>query len=913
MTSETISRQRLPQHPHAIPVVGVATELGVDPSVGLSDVEVGQRLQRFGPNVVATRRPVSEIALLVRQFASPVVALLAAAMVVSFAFGEWQQATAIAVVLLLNTAIGYGTERRAVRSMEALRAMGGRSARVRRESQVSVVPSDALVPGDVVLLEAGDVVSADLRCVASAALRVDESALSGESVPVDKTAEANPVAAALHERAAMLFKGTHVVGGSGEGIVVGTGLSTELGRITELVEEAREGKSPLEAHLARLSRQLIWLTVVLASVVAAAGLVSGRSVPLMVETAIALAVAAIPEGLPVVATLTLARGMLRMARHNALVENLSAVETLGATTVVLTDKTGTLTENRMAVERIITATGEFEFDYETHSVLSAGVALDPAVDADVMWALRIGVLCSNADYDVQTDSGSGDPMEVALLRTGALARLYRAEQLELFPEMCEHPFNPATKWMATVHRDDEGCFAAIKGAPEVILTLADRAGVEAVPLDDHGREMWLEVAEEMAADGLRLLALASQQCIDPRHVGGYGLVFVGLVALRDPLRADIASAVSTLRHAGIAVVMATGDHPGTALAIARQAGVAAAGAKTVTVGAELEGLNDATEAERGDMVRQRVFARVSPRQKLDLIDLFQNEGHIVAMIGDGVNDAPALTKADIGVAMGKRGTEVARDAADMVLLDDRFSTIVTAAREGRVIFDNIRRFAIYLLSCNLAEVLVVTIAVFAGLPLPLLPLQILFLNLVTDVFPAFALAAGEGEGDVLERPPRQPQEAIVSTGQWRVMAGYGLVIAASTLLALLAARHWLGHNTAATTTVSFLTIAMAQLWHVFNMRGRRTGILRNAVVRNRLVWYALALCLGLLVSAVTISVLATALQIESIGFEGWAVAVGCSMLPLAVGQAWLSAGRGEGLRRRHTGSTHSTVGDTVPD
>ncbi|OOK76164.1 HAD ATPase, P-type, IC family protein [Mycobacterium kansasii] len=348
------------------------------------------------------------------------------------------------------------------------------------------------------------------------------------------------------------------------------------------------------------------------------------------------------------------------------------------------------------------------------------------------------------------------------------------------------------------------------------------------------------------------------------------------MAFRDPPRDDIASAVGALRRAGIGVVMATGDHPSTAVAVARAVGIAATDA-VVTTGDELSHLKDAPESV--PIARTQVFARVSPRQKLDLIDLFQRDGQVVAMIGDGVNDAPALMKADIGVAMGKRGTEVARDAADMVLLDDRFPTIVIAAREGRVIFDNIRRFAVYLLSCNLAEVLVVALAVVGGLPLPLLPLQILFLNLVTDVFPAFALATGEGEGDVLDQPPRRPKEPIISASLWRMMAGYGVAIAVSTLLALVAARYGLEYDTATTTTVSFVTIALAQLWHVFNMRGPRSAVLCNAVTRNRLVWCALAICLGLIAAAFTIPVLAKALQIQALGIQGWALALGCSVLP----------------------------------
>lgn len=729
--------------------------------MGLGAAEVERRGRLFGRNVLSTRKPISDLTLFGRQFASPVVALLAAAMALSMTFHEWHQAIAIAVVLAINTAIGYGTERRAVRSMEALRAMGGRNARVRRNGRAAVVSAEALVPGDIVLLEAGDIVPADLRCTSSAALGVDESALTGESVPVGKNPQPDPAQAGLHERAAMLFKGTHVVRGSGEGVVVSTGLSTELGRITQLVQETDEGKSPLEQRLARLSRQLIWLTLILAAAVAGVGLFTGWPILLMVETAVALAVAAIPEGLPIVATLALARGMLRMARRNALVEKLPAVETLGSTTVVLTDKTGTLTENRMAVERVVTPSGDYSFDYPSRTVLTAGKPVDLTEHAELECALLAAVLCGNAEYDSETDSGSGDPMEIALLRAGALTGMYRDEQLTLYPEEAEIPFDPSTKWMATVHRDRDQCFTALKGAPEAVLALTDRIGVDSEPVDERVIAKWLDSARALASDGLRVLAVAVRPCADPHHPLGRDLSFAGLVAFRDPARPDIRAAIGSLHDAGIGVVMATGDHPSTAMSIAHDVGIATTGAVSIT-GLELSTLD--VELDRPTLARATVFARVSPEQKLDLIDLFHAEGEVVAMIGDGINDAPALTKADIGVAMGKRGTDVAREAADIVLLDDRFSTIVTAVREGRIIFDNIRRFAMYLLSCNIAEVLVVALAVVAGLPLPLMPLQILFLNLVTDVFPAFALATGEGEDDVLHRPPRPPGEPIISTG-----------------------------------------------------------------------------------------------------------------------------------------------------
>lgn len=832
-----------PKPPYALPAAAVAEELRVDPQCGLDDAEAADRRARFGPNLLQARRPLSNTALLMRQLVNPVVALLTAATVASASFGEWHQAVAVGVVLIINTAIGYLTERKAVRSMEALRALGGRTARVRRAGQSRTVPAGELVPGDVVLLEAGDVVSADLRCLTAAALGIDESALTGESVPVGKDVDPTPQDTDLPERTSMLFKGTHVVRGSGEGIVVATGLDTELGRITELVEAADTGESPLQRQLARLSRQLVWVTLLLAVAVAAAGMLTGQPVGLMIETAIALAVAATPEGLPIVATLTLARGMLRMAQEQALVEKLPAVETLGATTVVITDKTGTLTENRMRVERVVTASGSHPLDY---------TRADSEVRPELRRALLVGVLCGNAEFDHETGTGTGDPMEVALVHAGWLAGLRREDELSRFPEAAEHPFDPATRWMATVHRDADGYFTALKGAPEAVLPLIGQ-------LRPDERTGWLASAEELAAEGLRVLALASGPCADPTRPLDGELTLLGLAALRDPPRADIRGAVDTLAGAGIEVAMATGDHPATARAIARDVGI----------------------------TEQRVHARVSPEDKLALIEQLQREGEVVAMIGDGVNDAPALVKADIGVAMGQRGTEVARQASDMVLLDDRFSTIVTATREGRVIFDNIRRFSTYLLSCNLAEVLVVTLAIFAGLPLPLLPLQILFLNLVTDVFPAFALASSKAEGDVLRRPPRPPREQIIPPGGWPVMALYAAAIAASTLAAQFAALHWLGFDTAAANTVSFLTIALAQLWHVFNMRSPGSAFLANAVTRNRYLWSALALCIGLLVAALAIPGLAAALQISPISGTGWLLTVVASLIPLAFGQLWL--------------------------
>jgi Ca2+-transporting ATPase len=877
-----------PAKPHSLAPAEVAAALAIDPAAGLSAAEAQSRLRRFGPNQLEARLPASSLKILLRQLASPVVGLLAAAMLLAGFFGALKQSAAVAAVLAINTAIGFWTERRAVRSMEALRRLGDQTARVRRDGHAVHLSARTLVPGDVVLVDAGDVVAADLRILQAAGAAADESALTGESVPVEKGTEPVPTDAPIHERSSMLFKGTSVVRGTGEGIVVATGLATELGRITELVEMAESERSPLQKRLAGMSRQLVWLTLALAAVITGAGVISGKPVFVMAETAIALAVAAIPEGLPIVATLALARGMLRMARRNALVENLSAVETLGATTLVLTDKTGTLTENRMEVERIVTATGDFTVDHVRAAILKEDEPIDPAADPVLLRALLVGVLCSNADYDPHARTGTGDPMEVALLRAGGLAGLHRAEQVGAYPEVAEHPFDSRTKRMATVHRRGDGHFAAIKGAPEAVLEAADRiAGAGDKPLDDAQRTLWLERAEAFAAEGLRVLAVASLPEADPSAPIESGLVFLGLACFRDPPRQDVAEAVAVLRQAGIRVVMATGDHPSTALSISRAVGLADAGG-AIAAGVGLPPLSELSQDERRRLAEKRVFARVSPEQKLDLISLFQAEGEVVAMTGDGVNDAPALKKADIGIAMGRRGTQVAREAADMVLLDDSFATIVQAVQEGRVIFANIRRFSTYLLSCNLAEVLLVGVAVFAGLPLPLLPLQILFLNLVTDVFPAFALALGEGDGDVLRRPPRPPREPILGRDQWQAIVVFAVAISGSTLIALLAATSWLALAPGPATTLAFLTIALAQLWHVFNIRANRSAFWQNPVTRNRYVWLALVLCLGIIVGAMHVPALAEALQLASPGAEGWAIAVACSLLPLLGGQAWLA-------------------------
>jgi Ca2+-transporting ATPase len=881
-----------PVSPHAQPAREVLAELNVSVASGLPEREAKRRLDSFGSNALVSRPKVSALVVLLHQFRSPVAYLLAAAAALAIYFGEWEEGIAICAVLALNALIGFLTEIRAARSIEALRALGMQSARVRRGGYTRLISAEHLVPGDIVLLEAGDSISADMRLVESSNLGADESTLTGESVAVDKSTY--PVArdARLTDRTSLVFKGTSVTRGSGVGVVVATGQRTELGRISQLVAEAEPESSPLEQKLARLSVHLVWATLGLAAVIAGIGLTAGRDLFLMVEAAIALAVAAIPEGLPIVATLALARGMWRMARQNALIERLSAVETLGATTVILTDKTGTLTENRMAVRWISLPSGEIEFDAAGYD----GVVHDaqgPGKDRDPLLRrlLEVAVLCNDATLGRVADEDSGDPMELALLRAGARSGLERSALLRDLPAVRKHAFDTRTKMMATIHRDDDCYFFAVKGAPEEVLARARRIEKSdgSVDLDDTTRRKWHDRIEQLGHQGLRVLACASKRETTAEAVPFEGLTFLGLIGLEDPARADVPQAIRECRQAGIRVVMVTGDHAITARSIGRAIGLGEAETRTVH-GAELTELGS---LRNGELLRADIFARVSPVEKLELVRAYQAAGEIVAMTGDGVNDAPALRQADIGVAMGRRGTDVAREAAAMILLDDAFPTIVRAVREGRVIFNNIRRFVAYLLSCNVSEVLVVGVAVVFDLPLPILPLQILYLNLVTDVFPAFALALGEGERDVLKRPPRDPKEPVLGRTQWLSISFHSLALTSSVFGALALAQAHLPLDGRSVVTVTFLTLAFAQVWHVFNMREPGSGRLRNEITRNPWVWGAILLCAVLLVGPIYVTPMAHLLHLGRPDLEMWSIILGMSLVPVIAGQALAL------LRERH--------------
>jgi Ca2+-transporting ATPase len=862
--------------PFAMTAEAVAAALDVDPARGLTRQGAEARRRRVGDNELMEVRARSALSIFVHQFKSFLVGLLAVAVVVSAAFGQAVEAGAILAVIILNGGLGFAIELRAVRSVEALRKLGSAHAIVRRDGTGVRVSASELVPGDVVMLEAGDIVSADLRLLDAAKLQVDESTFTGESEPVEKAVEAVDAQARLTDRHCLLFKGTAVTRGTANALVVATGMATELGRISQLVTEAEDEATPLEQRLNKLGQGFVWITLALCGVVLVSGLVAGTALLELLQTLIALAVATVPEGLPVVATIALARGVQRMAKHQALVRRLSAVETLGATSVLCTDKTGTLTENRMTLVELRTAPDE-AFTLEGDRYQGDG-------DREALTAaLRALVFCNNASLGGDSeldDGGVGDPMEVALLVAGRREGIEQRPLVDAAPELKEIAFDSETRRMATFHADKEeggeGVYIAVKGAPETVLPACTEAG-EALPA-------WQEAADAMAARGLRVLAVASKRGPDLDTGVDDGLTPLGLVGLMDPPRSDVVDVLTGCRAAGVRVVMVTGDHPGTAALIAQETGLMQEG-DSAALG---ETLVDGVDGEQARA--PTVYARVNPAEKLRLIRAHQQSGAIVAMTGDGVNDAPALKHADIGVAMGERGTEVARQAADLVLQDDRLATVLVAIREGRVIFDNLRNFVIYLLSTNVAEVLVVGLAAAVGGALPLLPLQILFLNLVTDVFPALALGVGEGRDDAMQRPPRPSGEAILGRPQWQATILHGAVLTATALGAFLHASYVLELDVAGARSVVFMTLGFAETLHVFNLRSPHEGFLSNDVTRNRWVWGAVALSLGLVLFAAFFPPLAHILGVSRLPLEAWATVLAMAFAPVLAGQTLLGLG-----------------------
>jgi Ca2+-transporting ATPase len=857
---------------------------------GLSDAEARRRLAHWGPNALRAAPPASAWKILAAQLRSFVVLLLVVAAALALATGDPLDAAAIGVVLLINTVLGFVMELRARRTMEGLLQLEVARATVLRAGERREIGAESIVPGDVVVLEAGTRVPADARLLSGSELRTDEAALTGESLPSDKEADAAvPGEAPLADRRTMVYRSTLAVSGYARAVVVATGMRTEVGRIGALVGGVREEPAPLERRLDALGRRLGWVAVAAAVLVAVMGALRGTPAALAVETAIALAIAAVPEGLPAVATIALAVGVRRMARRHALVRRLPSVEALGSATVVCTDKTGTLTAGEMTVTRVWAGAREYEVTgagYAPEGTLLDGTGEARPGEGDPLYAvLRIGALANRAA--VEAGGGGwrvhGDPTEAALLVLARKAGMDRAALLRAAPEVGEVPFSSERKWMATFHRGASGTEVLAKGAPSEVLNRCTllMTGAGPVPLDAERRRAVLAWNQAAAAQGLRVLALASGTGLrTTREAEVDGLVLAGLVGMMDPPAAGVMETIAGLRGAGLRTVMITGDQRPTAVAVARDLGLLGEEDEALE-GTEIDRLDDAELRARARRVG--VYSRVSPEAKLRIVTALRSGGQVVAMLGDGVNDAAALKRADIGVAMGIRGTDMAREAAGIVLQDDRFPTVAAAVEEGRIVFDNIRKFVFYLFSCNAAEVLVLLVAGAAGLPLPLLPLQILWMNIVTDTFPALALAVEPGEKDVMRRPPRDPHAAILSHRFLLGVGFYGAMMTAVTLAAFLWGLR--GGDAVLATTLSFTTLSLAQILHLGNARSRAAVLGLRAATANAFALGAVVLTVGLQLLALYLPPLQRLLDVVPLGTAEWMVVLPLAAAPAMVGQA----------------------------
>ena len=856
---------------HAQPAADVLAALGGDAG-GLSQAEAQRRLQQHGPNRVDPPAPTSAWHILLAQIRSVIVYLLVAAIVISLFFGDRVEAAAIAAVLVINTGLGFITELRARRAMEALINLEVPRAVVRRDGELRAIDASDVVPGDIVELETGRQIPADARLIESSDLAVDEAPLTGESLPIRKSPEAIVAAQApLAERPAMVYKGTTVVAGIGRAVVTATGPDTEVGRIGVLTGAITLEPTPLERRLDALGRRLVWLTILIAGLVAGLGILHEQPMSRVFETAIALAIAAVPEALPAVATIALAVGVNRMARRHALVRRLPAVETLGSVTVVCTDKTRTLTSGEMTVVRVWAAGHDLSVDRRDGLPEEARLAMTALLAA-----------AAAASRGQASPSGGaapgGDPVDLAML---AAADAIGAAAPDARNAAGVVPFSSDRKLMAVFFRSDGDIVAHAKGAPRAILEICSLAAAAAGvrPLDDETRREMLAVNDALAADGLRVLAVASGPVAAAAPESLSGLTLLGFVGLADPPAPGVRETIGRLKAAGLRTVMLTGDQRLTAEAIGRALGLLEPGA-TAMNGADLDTL--AEDARAGVIRRQAAFSRISPEHKLTVVQALQRGGEIVAMFGDGVNDAAALKQADVGVAMGVRGTDAAKQAAAIVLQDDRFDTIAAAVEEGRVIFDNIRKFVFYLFSCNVAEVLVLLGAGVAGLPLPLLPLQLLWLNLVTDTFPALALAMEPADADVMQRPPRRPDEALLSAAFLSRIFLYAGLITLSTLGAYLWA---LEASPDRAVTMAFMTLAFAQTTHLGNARSD-SAVLRPArALANPYAIGAIALTIALQLVAIFFAPLASLLQLAPLDGRQWAIVIGAGLCPGVVGQA----------------------------
>ena len=892
---------------HSVPVEALAKELRTDLDAGLDSEEAGRRQASEGFNELPEAPPPSLLKLFLSQFTSVIVWVLIGAAAVSGLLEDWLDAAAILAIVFLNGLLGFIQEFRAEQSLAALKRMSVATARVMRDGVMHVIPAREVVSGDLILLEAGDRIPADARLVYTTNFHTQEASLTGESTPVEKGAEViDRAEVPLADRTSMVFMGTVAVSGKARAVVIATGLRTELGHIAAMIQKAAAAErteTPLQRRLEQFGYTLLWLALGVVSVVFVLGYLRGEPLMVMFLTSVSLAVAAVPEGLPAVVTITLALGVTRMAKRHALIRKLPAVETLGSATVICTDKTGTLTKNEMTVtklfvgDRVLDVTGEGYEPIgeirEVSGVTGEGTSPDASpLTAGVCDLLTAVVLCNGAS--LQQKEGSwrilGDPTEGALLVVAAKTGL-RIEQLEPTHRFLgEVPFDSERKMMTVVRQTSDGPVAYVKGAPDVLLRrCTHRLAMDGTdePLTESIRAVLLDANTSFAHQALRVLAMARRRL--DREPDAFRaqeleerLVFLGLAAMKDPLRPEAKAAVQACHEAGIRTVMITGDHKDTAAAIAEELRGAKEPIQSFS-GTELDRLSD---DELNRTVEQvAVYARVSAEHKLRIVKAWKARGAVVAMTGDGVNDAPAIKEADIGVAIGIAGTDVTKEASDMVVTDDNFASIAAAVEEGRAVFDNIRKTVHFLLSCNVSEVLVMLFATLLGMPLPLLPIQILWMNLVTDGIPALALAVDPKAPDLMKRRPRKPEARLLSGNRLAAIGAEGLMLSAIALGAFAYSLYGLNQDVEQARTVAFTVLVVVQLVHAFNCRSERWSLFQVGVATNRPLLLAVILSFGIQAAVLTIPVAAPIFKVASLPIEDWILMGATGILPFVIMEA----------------------------
>lgn len=865
---------------HLTPRSKLLAELGCNPQTGLSPAQARERLGRLGPNLLISKPPVEPWRIFLRQFQDFMVLVLLGTVIVSIALGEYLDATAIFAIVFLNSILGFSQEYKAEKSLDMLGKLAAPHCTVLRDGHKLIVDASTLVPGDIIFLEPGDRVPADAVLLESQLLSVDESNLTGESVPVTKDENyRGSLDTPIGDLKNVVFKSTLVTRGYAKAVVVTTGMDTEIGEIAHLLQEKADVDTPLQQRLGQLGRILVFACLGIVALVFLAGIKQGLPVYKMFMVGVTLAVAAIPEGLPAVVTIALSVGVQRMSKQNAIIRQLPAVETLGCATVICSDKTGTLTMNQMEVQALWSpSTGLLESDEQS-------LRLRVGSHDSLYYAAATGSLCTKAE--AYADGGFfGEPTEVALLRMAERSGLGgQATLRRKYQEVDVLPFDSERKRMTVVVKQGSDHLAFVKGAPDVIMQRCTHimVGDQVVRFTQEYRQQAMQALDSMAANALRVLATAHKTLgrhVPPAKGWEQGLILTSLIGMLDPPRPEVPAAIREARLGGVRTIMVTGDHKRTAAAIAERIGILTPEASEVVTGAEWEAL---TPLQQRELIRSvAVFARVAPAHKLSIVRALQENGEIVAMTGDGVNDAPAVKEAHIGVSMGIQGTDVTREASDMVLLDDNFGTIIRAVREGRGIYDNIRKFIRYLLGCNVGEVLTMLVATLMGLPLPLVPMQILWMNLVTDGLPAIALGLDPTDEDLMLQKPRNPREGVFARGLLRRILFSGLLISLSTLLIFVFSLWFYPGDVLRSRTMAFTTLVLAQLVFSFQCRYERYSIFQMGIWGNTYLILAVLLSASAQVFILYNPFMANMFQTVPLTGDDWILVGLFAVLPLFV-------------------------------